>query len=50
MTRDLPARPLSDDVVDRIAKEVAAQVTHHIETMYPAAPEAVAWSSARRSI
>ncbi len=46
----LPAIPLSDDLVDRIAKEIAAQVVAHIETMYPAAAKAVAWQSAARSI
>ena len=46
----LPAIPLSDDLVDRIAKEIAALVADHLETMYPAATEAVAWSSCRRSI
>jgi hypothetical protein len=50
VTEALPARPLPDDLVDRIAKEVAAQVTDHIEAMYPTAAEAVAWSSASRSI
>ena len=39
-----------DDLVDRIAKEVAALVSDHIEVMYPAAARAVAWSSCRRSI
>jgi len=47
---DLPAIPLSDDLVDRIAKEIAAQVADHIETMYPEAAKAVAWNSAKRSI
>lgn len=37
MTKDLPAAPLPDDVIDRVAKEVAAQVRDHIEQMYPAA-------------
>lgn len=46
----LPARPLSDEVVDRIAAEIGLQVSHHIEMMYPAAAEAVAWNSAKRSI
>ena len=41
---------LPDDVVDMVAKEVAAQVRDHIEQMYPAAAEAVAWQSASRSI
>lgn len=39
-----------DDIVDRIAKEVAALVSDHIETMYPAAAKAVAWKSCKRSI
>jgi len=47
---DLPARPLPDDVIDRIAREVALQVRDHIAIMYPAAAEAVAWNSASRSI
>lgn len=46
----LPAIPMTDDLVDRIAKEVAAQVADHIETMYPRAADAVAWASCRRSI
>jgi hypothetical protein len=50
MSETLPARPLSDDVVDRIAAEIGIQVAYHIETMYPAAAEAVAWNSAKRSI
>jgi len=50
MTENLPAQPLSDDLVDRIAKEVAALVSDHIETMYPAAAQAVAWQSCKRSI
>lgn len=50
MTKDLPAAPLPDDIIDRIAKEVAAQVRAHIERMYPAAAAAVAWGSAARSI
>ena len=48
--RTLPAAPMSDDLIDRIAKEVAAQVSTHIETMYPAAAEVVAWNSCKRSI
>lgn len=47
---DLPAAPLSDDITDRVAKEIAAQVVDHIRYMYPAAAEAVAWGSAARSI
>jgi hypothetical protein len=46
----VPAKQLPDDIVDRVAKEVAAQVVAHITTMYPAAAEAVAWNSASRSI
>ena len=46
----LPAAPMSDDLIDRIAKEVAAQVSAHVETMYPAAADAVAWDSCKRSI
>lgn len=47
---ELPARPMSDDLVDRIAAEIGLHVAHHIETMYPAAAKAVAWGSAKRSI
>lgn len=50
MMNDLPAAPLPDDVIDRVAKEVAAQVTDHIRHMYPGAAAAVAWDSASRSI
>lgn len=50
MTDKLPAAPLPDDVIDRVAKEIAAQVADHIEVMYPAAAKAVAWHSASRSI
>lgn len=46
----LPARPLPDDVIDRVAKEAAAQVVEHIEAMYPDAARAVAWKSASRSL
>ena len=46
----VPAKPLPDDIVDRVAKEVAAQVVDHIQYMYPNAAEAVAWGSASRSI
>lgn len=46
----LPAAPLPDDVIDRVAREVAAQVSDHIEFMYPDAAKAVAWKSASRSI
>lgn len=47
---NVPAIPLSDDLTDRIAKEIAALVCDHIEQMYPAAANAVAWKSASRSI
>lgn len=46
----LPSAAMTDDLIDRIAKEVAAQVSDHIETMYPAAADAVAWQSCKRSI
>lgn len=46
----LPAQPLSNDLVDRIAREVAALVCDHIETMYSPAIENIAWRSAKRSI
>ena len=40
----------TEDAVRRIAMDVGKQVVHHIETMYPAMTEAVAWKSARLSI
>jgi hypothetical protein len=46
----LSAAPMTDDLIDRIAKEVAAQVSAHVETMYPDAAGAVAWDSCKRSI
>ena len=50
MPENIPAKPLPDDVIDRVAKEVSAQVTLHIAMMYPDAAKAVAWQSAARSI
>ena len=50
MTENMPAVPPNDDLIDRIAKEVAAEVADHIEYAYPAAAKAVAWKSAKRSI
>jgi hypothetical protein len=47
---DLPAVPLADDVADKIAREIGLIVAHHIETMYPAAANAVAWNSCKLSI
>ena len=47
---DLPAIPLTDDLVDRIAREIANEVAFHIETYYPDAARAVAWQSTKRSI
>lgn len=46
----LPARPLPEDIVDVIAREVAADIKDHIERMYPDAAAAVAWNSCARSI
>lgn len=46
----LPATEAADDLTDRIAKEIAALVVEHIETMYPAAAQAVAWGSCARSL
>lgn len=48
--KTLPAVPMPDDVIDRVAKEVAANVADHIEFMYPEAAQAVSWGSTRRSI
>lgn len=50
MSDDLPAAPLPDDVIDRVAREVAAQVADHVRFQYPAAAQAVSWDSASRSI
>ena len=47
---EVPAIPLSDDLVDRIATEIAARVADHIELLYPDAAQAVAWQSCKRSI
>ena len=46
----LPAVPLPDDVIDRVASEVARHVADHIGTMYPAAAAAVSHASMSRSI
>ena len=46
----LAGQRMPDDVIDLVAKEVAAQVADHIETMYPDAAKAVAWNSCKRSI
>jgi hypothetical protein len=50
MSENLPRPMLPDDIVDRVAKEVAAQVVAHISQMYPEAAKAVAWGSASLSI
>lgn len=47
---NIPAIPMTDDLVDRIAAEIGLHVAQHIETMYPEAAKAVAWNSAKRSI
>lgn len=49
-SESLPAVPMGDEIVDRIAAEIGLLVAEHIEAMYPAAAQAVAWHSARRSI
>ena len=46
----LPRAPLDDDAIDKAARTVALEVSHHIEMMYPAAAKAVAWNSCKRSI
>jgi hypothetical protein len=46
---NLPMKPLPEDSVDLAAKAIAADVAHHIKTMYPAAAQAVAWTSCKRS-
>ena len=54
MTKDggpaLPARPLPEDMIDLVAKEVAACLAAHMEWAYPEATKAVAWKSAKRSM
>lgn len=50
MMPDVPAIPLPDDAVDMAARAVAAEVAEHIATMYPAAADAVAWESCKRSL
>jgi hypothetical protein len=47
---NLPMKPLPDDAVDMAARAIAAEVAHHIKAMYPAAAEAVAWESCKRSL
>lgn len=47
---NLPVKPLPDDAVDMAARAIAAEVAHHIKAMYPAAAEAVAWESCKRSL
>lgn len=47
---NLPVKPLPEDVVDMAARAIAAEVAHHIKTMYPGAAEAVAWESCKRSL
>ena len=46
----VPARNTVDDILDAAAREIAAEVVAHIEAMYPAAANAVAWKSCARSI
>lgn len=50
MPENLPALPTTDDLVDRIAKEIAAEVAYHMETMYPAATMVVPWESVKRGL
>ena len=46
----LPVAPRSDDVIDRVASEVARHVADHIGVMYPKAAAAVSHASMSRSI
>ncbi|MBB2158019.1 hypothetical protein HLH33_17250 [Gluconacetobacter diazotrophicus] len=46
----LPMKPLPEDAVDLAAHAITAEVAHHIKTMYPAAAQAVAWGSCKRSL
>lgn len=50
MTKNIPVKALPDDIIDEAAKAIAAEVAHHIKTMYPDAAQAVAWSSCKRSL
>lgn len=49
MTKNIPVKALPDDIIDEAAKAIAAEVAHHIKTMYPDAACA-AWSSCKRSL
>jgi hypothetical protein len=43
-------RPMPDDLIDRIAREIALEVGMCLETFYPDACRAVAWQSCKRAI
>lgn len=50
MTEKSIAVPLTDDLVDRIAMEIANGLCDYLECMYPNVTTAVAWQSCKRSI
>lgn len=50
MPNELKPQSPTDDAIRKIAMEVGKQVAHHIETMYPAMTQSVAWKSAKLSI
>lgn len=47
---DLPMQPLPGDAVDMAARAVSAEVTAHIQEMYPSAAKAVSVPSMTRSL
>jgi hypothetical protein len=50
MNEVVPHRPMPDDLIDRIAREIALEVGMCLETYYPNACRAVAWESCKRAI
>jgi hypothetical protein len=50
MTENLPAKPLPDDVVDKVAREVALELSAYIEMMYPQIAAQSQWASLRVSM
>lgn len=50
MADNLPAAPLPDDVIDRVAREVALELRTYIEIMYPDVAAAKGWQSCRVSL
>ena len=46
----LPAKPIPDDMIDRVAREVAAQMVAHMEWAYHGALDAVSQDSLHKSL